>query len=534
MLPLFLLGQSTTAKKSDANLVTTHQCISDVTRTKIALEIEKTRTDLVRKGRIPIAKARKNNAPLKFDWPLRQATNFNDPGYYVIDAGVDHKPGTGLQDYNCNATPRTYEEHRGIDIGIYPFQWHKVNDNQVEVIAAETGIIMARQDGFSDKNCGDSEEEGNCIVLLHSDGSLTTYAHLKKNSITTLPIGSTVEKGAYLGIVASSGNSDAPHLHFEVEDQMENLIDPFAGPCNSLNGMTSWWATQKPYYETRINKIMSNKSVGIEEFDCPMPTNKNIQNQFDPSSEVCFTSFLVHEQANLVLKWRVFAPNNSLFISKDEMLTSSDVESFYEYCVNVNAVEGLWRLEVTLGTQMEKHSFTVGSIPPCPSVLQLTENPSTDSTYKAADTLSSTSLINNTLNIHYKAGKAITLKNGFEAKKGCSFSAIIENCTAVLVAQSKNINYSEKPSNSIKALQVFPNPFKQQATITYYLSQPAKIQLHLYDVTGQLVATILRPTLVDKGFSTIDWNAELPLSGIYFLVLNSSENRVVKKVILQP
>ncbi len=71
---------------------------------------------------------------------------------------------------------------------------------------------------------------GNYVVLDHG-GDFTAYLHLKTDS-ATVEVGHQVNQGDKLGYVGSSGNSDGPHLHFEVwRGGLFKPIDPWQGVC---------------------------------------------------------------------------------------------------------------------------------------------------------------------------------------------------------------------------------------------------------------------------------------------------------------
>lgn len=54
---------------------------------------------------------------------------------------------------------------------------------------------------------------GKLVVVLHSDGVRTLYAHLSKIGVRR---GMLVDTGTRLGLVGASGDATGPHLHFEV------------------------------------------------------------------------------------------------------------------------------------------------------------------------------------------------------------------------------------------------------------------------------------------------------------------------------
>ncbi|MEG2310931.1 MAG: M23 family metallopeptidase [Clostridia bacterium] len=75
---------------------------------------------------------------------------------------------------------------------------------------------------------------GNTIILLHSNGLKTLYAHLSETFIVKL--GDNVVKGDVIGYVGpkilsngkTNGNTTGPHLHFSIFNRDAIAIDPFS------------------------------------------------------------------------------------------------------------------------------------------------------------------------------------------------------------------------------------------------------------------------------------------------------------------
>jgi murein DD-endopeptidase MepM/ murein hydrolase activator NlpD len=234
-------------------------CISEVERTRIKENIAFNIDSLEKAGVLSTSK--RASSPL-FEWPLLPRLDSTYLNYYGISNYVDHNSGFPNQvtDYQCGT--RSYDlangyNHKGIDIFLWPFPWYMSTLHQVQVVAAAEGTIIYKEDGQFDRNCAFNDLPWNAVYIRHEDGSVSWYGHLKRGSTTKKEIGEWVEEGERLGIVGSSGSSTGPHLHFEVYDASDNLIDPYAGPCNTLNS-ESWWKDQKPYYEKRTNMILTH------------------------------------------------------------------------------------------------------------------------------------------------------------------------------------------------------------------------------------------------------------------------------------
>lgn len=62
------------------------------------------------------------------------------------------------------------------------------------------------------KGSGYNGGYGNMIVINHTDGSQTLYAHLSKVNVS---VGDTVEQNETIGLSGNSGYSTGPHLHYK-------------------------------------------------------------------------------------------------------------------------------------------------------------------------------------------------------------------------------------------------------------------------------------------------------------------------------
>lgn len=81
------------------------------------------------------------------------------------------------------------------------------------VAAARNGIVDFIEEGFEDGVFGIGTD--NLIVLRHDDGTYSRYVHLTKNG-ALVEIGQIVFQGDPIGLSGNSGQSRAPHLHFDV------------------------------------------------------------------------------------------------------------------------------------------------------------------------------------------------------------------------------------------------------------------------------------------------------------------------------
>ena len=141
---------------------------------------------------------------------------------YFVD--LDRSP-ISERDFLCR--DYTFDGHTGHDPYIRSF---REQDIGVPVFAPLDGTVLSVHDGEPDRNTDDNPNAvSNSIVISHVAGYRTEFMHLKRGSITVAQ-GDTVRAGQQIALIGSSGQSAAPHLHWEVRVNNEPY-EPFAGPC---------------------------------------------------------------------------------------------------------------------------------------------------------------------------------------------------------------------------------------------------------------------------------------------------------------
>jgi len=107
--------------------------------------------------------------------------------------------------YRADPVTGAKEFHSGIDFAGKP---------GLEVTAVGAGIVT-----WSGKRWG----YGNMVEINHGNGTVTRYAHNKKNLVQ---IGDRVDKDEVIAQLGSTGRSTGPHVHFEVV-QDGKVVNPW-------------------------------------------------------------------------------------------------------------------------------------------------------------------------------------------------------------------------------------------------------------------------------------------------------------------
>jgi murein DD-endopeptidase MepM/ murein hydrolase activator NlpD len=97
------------------------------------------------------------------------------------------------------------------------------------VLAVADATVVAARNDLPDQPPGKlpdglpiDEADGNFVILDIGGGAYALYAHLRPQSVRVIA-GDRVRRGDHLGDVGNTGNSQAPHLHFQLMDAPDGL-----------------------------------------------------------------------------------------------------------------------------------------------------------------------------------------------------------------------------------------------------------------------------------------------------------------------
>ncbi len=339
--------------------------ISEEERAKIKTEIQENIQRLEREGRL--APAAPQAVPLGF--PVIKMPGVVDFDVVGISNFVDHNAAfpNQVQDYNCGV--RTYDlasgyNHKGVDIFTWPFGWNKMDNSEVQIVAAAPGTIVQKSDGNFDRNCAMGSGAWNAVYIRHADNSIAWYGHMKNGSTTSKAVGETVSAGEYLGIVGSSGSSTGPHLHFELYGSDGLLKDPYQGTCNTMNA-NSWWAVQEPYRVPKINKLLTGSAAPSFQ-TCPQPAVVNEKLVYKRGDDIVLTAFFRDQGIGHETQFAIVRPNGTPQVTWSHNSPNTYNASYWTWNWFISPTLGLgqYKFRATYQNQVYETEFEVVSSTP--------------------------------------------------------------------------------------------------------------------------------------------------------------------------
>ena len=159
--------------------------------------------------------------------------------------------------------------------------------------------------------------------------------------------------------------------------------------------------------------------------------------------------------------------------------------------------------------------------------------------YEVNNSITASNTIFNGADVEYDAGNYIELIPGFEAQSGSTFEAYIDGCGGKQLAE---VGYHNQKTNQIQhqsgdvepfILRNYPTPFTSTTTIEYTLSEAATVNLEVYNLTGQRVATLITGVEQQRGTHQISFEAYQLPAGVYYYTLQAGQHRQTQKMMIQ-
>jgi murein DD-endopeptidase MepM/ murein hydrolase activator NlpD len=279
-------------------------------------------------------------APAGWLWPM-PGTDGDD---WVINNYVDLNPGSGILDYMGGS--KSYNGHRGIDIDVPTF---REMDADFPIRAVDDGQVIDLFDSNFDRNMS-CTGQWNFVTVLHSSGLRSIYGHLKKDSVV-VSIGQSVQRGQTLGVVGSSGCSTHPHLHLEVRNSKNAVIDPFS------DGLFA----DPPVYDTPLSfmdAVLKEGSItSTSQIQDPAPNITQLDFGKQLGVGLSMAGGQAGDQIDIVLK----RPNGSVFSQTPITFSGIFRHSFWISNFLPSQELGSWTVEIkTNGSLAASYPILIG------------------------------------------------------------------------------------------------------------------------------------------------------------------------------
>jgi len=125
------------------------------------------------------------------------------------------------------------------------------------------------------------------------------------------------------------------------------------------------------------------------------------------------------------------------------------------------------------------------------------------------------------------------IKDWFQASDAAiedvKFSNFIAN--RVDYIQCKTLNTSQLFKENLW-MNCYPNPSNSVTTVEYYLDKASHVEIHVTDITGRLITTLVN-SQENEGKHSINYDLSHLTNGTYIFTLKTNDVSITKKVILQ-
>ncbi len=146
-------------------------------------------------------------------------------GIWYVEYGGNTKETS--HSWNISSQRYAYDLEIRKDNLPYHGDYHKIENYYSylqDVLCPCDGFVIDVEDSYENTKiynerpvcCDIEDSRGNYITIKHRGGEYSTVCHLEKNS-ALVKVGQLVTAGEKIGKVGNSGNTQGPHIHFQVQ-----------------------------------------------------------------------------------------------------------------------------------------------------------------------------------------------------------------------------------------------------------------------------------------------------------------------------
>ena len=163
--------------------------------------------------------------------------------------------------------------------------------------------------------------------------------------------------------------------------------------------------------------------------------------------------------------------------------------------------------------------------------------------YHSLNSITSSGTVTAPENVTYIAGNFISLDPGFSVGQNAEFLAYIEKCVVADFNSPPPVGYQNNShaiaepnrlelSGQQISIKNYPNPFSQSTTFEFELLEITEVKLEVFDISGQLIGTLIDNETMDSGIHTLEFNAKRIPEGIYLYRISTEKEIITQRMIL--
>ncbi len=173
--------------------------------------------------KVEVKKETNKKAPAKSDKNIKKISNTNKTATPVV---AEKTPVKAVQKTKISSNPKQQLPKiaarssskfswpiRGKILSQYGSKSKGLFNDGINIAASQGAAVKAAENGVVAYAGNEVKGMGNLIIIQHSDGWMTVYAHLDSMSVKR---GSKVSVGSVIGKIGKTGKVDKPQLHFEI------------------------------------------------------------------------------------------------------------------------------------------------------------------------------------------------------------------------------------------------------------------------------------------------------------------------------